>query len=51
MEDQGKTLKVAIYLRVSTDEQVDKYGLDAQESAVRALIQSRPGLNNKGGLV
>ena len=34
-------LKVALYLRVSTDEQADKYGLEAQRSAIEGMIQSK----------
>ena len=33
--------RVALYLRVSTDDQVDKYGLDAQRTAIEALIKSK----------
>ena len=34
-------LRVALYLRVSTEDQVEKYGLDAQRSAINGFIQSR----------
>lgn len=44
---QQKIQKVAIYIRVSTEEQVEKFGRDLQESAIRALIQSRRDLDNK----
>jgi len=39
-------LRVAIYLRVSTDEQAEKYGLGAQRSAVEGVIKSRGKLDN-----
>lgn len=42
-------LRVAIYLRVSTDEQVDKYGLDAQRAAVEGLIKSKGKLDDGTG--
>lgn len=35
--------RVAIYLRVSTDEQVERHGRDLQEDAVRAMIKSKAG--------
>jgi site-specific DNA recombinase len=41
MDNDEKQLRVAIYLRVSTDEQVEKYGLDAQRSTIEAAIKSR----------
>jgi site-specific DNA recombinase len=41
-----KQIKVAIYLRVSTDDQKDKYGLEAQEDSIRAYIQSRGTLDD-----
>lgn len=34
-------LRVALYLRVSTEDQVEKYGLDAQRSAIEGIIKSR----------
>jgi len=34
-------LRVALYLRVSTDDQADKYGLDAQRAAIEGLIKSK----------
>ncbi len=34
-------LRVALYLRVSTDEQVEKFGLPAQRSAIEGVIKSR----------
>lgn len=42
MEDKEELQRrVAIYLRVSTDEQAEKYGLDAQRAAIEAMIKSR----------
>ena len=41
MEKQQETQRVAIYIRVSTDEQAEKYGYDLQKSAIKALIESR----------
>lgn len=46
-EEEEKQRKVAFYLRVSTDEQADKFGLDAQRSAVEAVLKSKGAL--KGG--
>lgn len=34
--------RVALYIRVSTDEQAEKYGIDLQKSALLALINSKP---------
>lgn len=34
-------LRVALYIRVSTDEQADKYGLDMQKDALINLVKSR----------
>lgn len=42
-------LRIAIYLRVSTDEQVDKYGLDAQRASVEGLIKSKGKLDDGTG--
>jgi len=43
MEDQGEAKqRVALYLRVSTDEQVEKYGIDLQRSALEGLVSSKP---------
>ncbi len=38
---QYETLKVALYLRVSSDEQAEKYGLPMQRDALEALIKSK----------
>lgn len=34
-------IRIAIYLRVSTEDQVEKYGLDAQRAAIEGIIKSR----------
>jgi site-specific DNA recombinase len=36
-----KTLKVAFYLRVSTDEQAERYGIDLQKRALEQTVESR----------
>jgi len=46
-DKQKEIQKVAIYIRVSTDEQSEKYGYDLQKSAIEALIQSRGRADNK----
>ena len=43
MLTENKTpLRVALYIRVSTDDQVEKFGLDLQRAALDALIKSKP---------
>lgn len=42
--EQKETLRVALYIRVSTDEQVERYGIPLQEEALKALIKSKPKL-------
>src|SRR3989344_5091150 len=44
---QQEVQRVAIYIRVSTDDQAEKYGRELQESAIQALIQSRSNADNK----
>ena len=39
-------LKVALYIRVSTDEQVEKYGIDLQKESLVGLIKSKGALSN-----
>lgn len=41
MITEEKQLRVALYLRVSTDEQAEKYGIPAQKEAIEALIKSK----------
>lgn len=35
------TKRIAVYIRVSTEEQVDKFGLDLQKEAILAMIKSK----------
>jgi site-specific DNA recombinase len=39
-------LRVALYIRVSTDEQVEKYGIDLQKESLLGLIKSKGALSN-----
>ncbi|OGH12019.1 MAG: hypothetical protein A2857_03715 [Candidatus Levybacteria bacterium RIFCSPHIGHO2_01_FULL_36_15] len=39
--DEQNQLRVALYLRVSTDDQVEKYGLDLQKTSLTGLLQSK----------
>ena len=39
-------MRVAFYLRVSTEEQVERYGLSLQEESLKGLIKSRGKLSN-----
>lgn len=39
--DDNEQKRVALYLRVSTEDQKEKYGLDLQEQAIRSLVQSK----------
>ena len=39
-------LRVALYIRVSTDEQVERYGIPLQNDSLSALIKSRGKLDN-----
>ncbi len=41
MDEQNRKKKVALYIRVSTDEQADMYGVDLQRSALMGLIASK----------
>lgn len=55
----NETLRVALYIRVSTDEQIERFGIPLQKEALLALIKSRGKLEggkdalilagNKGG--
>jgi len=40
-ENKQETLRVAFYIRVSTEEQTEKYGLDLQKEALSALMKSK----------
>ena len=39
--EDNEQKRVALYLRVSTEDQKEKYGLDLQEQAIRSLVQSK----------
>ena len=41
MKVSSTTVRVALYIRVSTDEQVEKYGIPMQKDALLALLKSR----------
>lgn len=43
-KDTNETLRVALYIRVSTDEQVERFGIPLQKDALMSLIKSRSGL-------
>lgn len=43
---QAVSLRAAIYLRVSTDEQIEKYGIPLQKAAVEAVINSKGKLDD-----
>ena len=40
---EGTTVRVAIYLRRSTDEDHQPFSLEAQETKLRAFVSSQPG--------
>jgi len=46
MKKDEKQLKVALYLRVSTDDQKDGYGINLQEDSIRALVKSKGQLSD-----
>ncbi len=39
--NEQNQLRVALYLRVSTDDQVEKFGLDLQKTSLTGLLQSK----------
>lgn len=41
IESNGNQIRVAIYLRVSTDDQAEKFGLTMQKESISALIKSK----------
>ena len=45
-QDDQKQKRVAFYLRVSTDDQADKYGIDLQKSALEKMIAAKGELEN-----
>ena len=44
--EEQNPLRVALYLRVSTDDQAEKYGIDLQKSALEGLLRSKGNLEN-----
>ena len=46
MPEQKKQLRVAFYIRVSTDDQVEKFGIPLQRSSIEALIKSKGKLDD-----
>jgi len=48
-QDTNETLRVALYIRVSTEEQTERYGIPLQKEALLALIASKRKIEN--GLV
>lgn len=45
-EKDNKQIRVAIYLRVSTEDQVEKYGLDAQKEAILNYLKAKGKLDD-----
>ncbi|MEI7891061.1 MAG: recombinase family protein [bacterium] len=45
-EEQTESVRVALYVRVSTDDQVEKYGPELQKEALLGLIKSKGTLAN-----
>ncbi len=41
IESNGNQIRVAVYLRVSTEDQIERYGLPMQKDAVMSLIKSK----------
>ena len=41
LKDKENTQKVALYIRVSTDDQVEKFGIPLQMQSLKALIESK----------
>lgn len=46
MSEDARQIRVAIYLRVSTDDQVERYGLPMQLESIMALIKSKGQLSD-----
>lgn len=44
--EEQNPLRVALYLRVSTEEQKEKYGIDLQRSSLESLLNSKGTLDN-----
>lgn len=41
IDKEEKQIRVAMYIRVSTEDQVEKYGLDMQKDSIRTYLKSR----------
>lgn len=46
-ENKQETIRVAFYIRVSTEEQAEKYGLELQKEALNALLKSKGTLDGE----
>lgn len=46
MSEQKKQLKVAFYIRVSTDDQAEKFGVPLQRASIEALVKSKGKLDD-----
>jgi len=46
VDKENKQIRVAIYLRVSTEDQVERFGLDMQRNAINAYIKSKGQLDD-----
>ena len=46
MKKQQAQLRAAVYLRVSTDDQIEKYGIPLQKAAVEAVVNSKGKLDD-----
>ena len=46
VNENTKQIRVAVYLRVSTDDQVERYGLPMQKESIMALILSKGQLSD-----
>ena len=45
-DQQQKQIRTALYLRVSTEDQKEKYGIDLQKGAIEGIIKSKGQLDN-----
>jgi site-specific DNA recombinase len=46
MNNQTRQIRAAMYLRVSTEDQTEKYGLDLQQAAIEGIFTSKGQLEN-----
>ena len=46
MNNQNRQIRAAMYLRVSTEDQTEKYGLDLQQAAIEGIFTSKGQLEN-----